>query len=243
MILKEGISDIFKDMPSLGQFKDDAYRYLVVHNSSLLDRIDKTRFDTERINDIDNPRYFIGGPNKNRFQLPNRISTDKTQLYFRFSIKPSVNKLELEIGMNLKTVDKMQIEPYTNINIKITEFINNWTNYDWSNEMKYAVRHFEKKLGINKKNRKLDFESLLDELDIDIDELSKKIYDKLDDKRNLSNFKAVKPVLKSIFDDNTFGEKEYTKYSYSSIDVLKDNEFISKLCDAVSKTLDKKTHN
>ena len=218
MIINEGIGDVFRDMPSLGQFKDDVYRYLVYHNSPLVDKIDKDYFNIERVNDVNNPRYFIGGPNKNRFQLPNRIIQDKTKLYFRFYVNLSSKDMLLEIGINLKddSNNLMKIEPYRN-NIKILDFINKWSNYNWSNEMKLAINDLSKKLNLNRDPEKLDdtelnnsFEKFLDWAGIeDIDSLCEGLLKELEKIDINVSTKQLIDAIKNLY--KSLGREDFIK--------------------------------
>lgn len=242
MIINEGIGDVFRDMPSLGQFKDDVYRYLVYHNSPLVDKIDKDYFNIERVNDVNNPRYFIGGPNKNRFQLPNRIIQDKTKLYFRFYVNLSSKDMLLEIGINLKddSNNLMKIEPYRN-NIKILDFINKWSNYNWSNEMKLAINDLSKKLNLDRKQEVADIKSVdtLKELfkliNLKKSELAKKILEH-DNQDNTDDTKAVEDQIEELFKTGKFDANDYAEYidnnnlSDAGKDLLNNDKFI----DAIS---------
>lgn len=244
MIINEGIGDVFRDMPSLGQFKDDVYRYLVYHNSPLVDKIDKDYFNIERVNDVNNPRYFISGPNKNRFQLPNRIIKDKTKLYFRFYINLSSKDMLLEIGINLKDDSNklIEIKPYRN-NIKILDFINKWSNYNWSNEMKLAINDLSKKLNLNRDPEKLDdtelnnsFEKFLDWAGInDIYSLCEGVLKELEKIDINVSTKQLIDAIKNLY--KSLGREDFIKRYKLSKDDGQDLATMSEFIDDLSKKL------
>lgn len=144
--ISEGLGDAFRNMPSLAHLQADVYRYMVAKNYNHLDKVDSDILDVKSINTDNGPQLFTTGPNKNRFQIPNRIIPDKTKLWIRIALDesetgPSKGLMFLQLGAHLSSYDG-EIEPYKK-EISMLDFINKWSNYNWSNFFTSAVSHIE----------------------------------------------------------------------------------------------------
>lgn len=254
MTLLEGITEVFRDMPSIGLLKDDAYRYLIKNNSSILNKIDKSEFDTERVADPENPRYFTRGPKKSTFQIPDRIIPNKTKLYIKIDLSTADNRVYITIGMNvtgsLDVIGK-EIEPYHNKKpITIDSFINDWNNNRWSAEINSAVNHFRNQTGVSKNSEELEYKledaDTLDKLckviNLDKSDLAKEIL-KSDNQKDIDNTREVEKSLDSLYLSNKFGLDKYLNYinkedlSHAGKDLLDNRQFIEDITDAFKRSL------
>ena len=213
--ISEGLGDAFRNMPSLGQLKQDVYRYMKSKNSTLLDNIDDRYFNPNDVSEPENPRYFTVGTNKNIFQVPNNIIPNETKLWLRISLDETESgsakgSMTFWIGATLSSFDG-EIKPYHKT-VQMLDFLHNWSNYNWSNLFSSAMNHIEKTVNseASKDDKSKDeedktFEEFLEWSGIlNIDVISKSLIEEFKSNGNNFNESQISKAIEKLYNSMGF---------------------------------------
>ena len=183
------LSDVFADMPSLGQIKVDIHKYLIKLDSDKSRKLEDVIEDksyTKSSGKVDEPKYFKG----NVFTIgDNRGHSLKITIKLNIASQYT-SSINFKIDANLKLKDagsKLTRLLYTK-DVDLVDFMDNWTNHDWRNLFNSAIDSFADQLKIkdNESEDNLDDVSTLD-----------KFLTKLN-RENKTEFKRVEDLAKDI---------------------------------------------